>query len=79
MKSILLKIPIYIVTLMVAVERVFACPACKDSFTRTGSNGSIGDAYSWSILFMLGVPVTIIATAIVVVARRLRQHPNTIS
>ncbi|HLP29409.1 MAG TPA: hypothetical protein VK147_12270 [Candidatus Didemnitutus sp.] len=65
-----------IALLVVTVENTLACPACKDSFTKAGANGSVGDAYSWSILFMLGVPLTIVTVATVVVARRLRQHPN---
>lgn len=64
------------VLILVAVDNIIACPACKDSFTSGGANGSVGEAYSWSILFMLGVPLTIITVATIVVARRLRQYPN---
>lgn len=63
---------------MVVVEKTLACPACKDSFTSAGSNGSVGDAYSISILFMLGVPITIVCVATIIVAKQLRKHPNSI-
>ncbi|MFN4985672.1 MAG: hypothetical protein ACK5BQ_03380 [Ignavibacteria bacterium] len=53
-----------------------ACPACKDSFGANGANASVGDAYSWSVLFMLSVPLTILTVAIVLVARKIRQNPN---
>jgi hypothetical protein len=68
-----------VVTLVVHVDNCFACPACKDSFTSAGSNGSTGDAYSWSILFMLGVPLTIVVVASIFIARRVRQHPNSLT
>jgi len=64
---------------MVIVENIVACPACKDSFTNTGSYGSVGDAYSLSILFMLGVPLSIVTVATIVIAKRLRQFPNNIN
>ena len=64
--------------ILVTVDNTIACPACKDSFSNAGANGSVGEAYSWSILFMLGVPLTIITVATIVVARRLRQYPNSI-
>ncbi len=64
---------------VVHVDKCFACPACKDSFTSAGSNASTGDAYSWSILFMLGVPITIVVTASIFIARRVRQHPNSLT
>lgn len=67
------------VAIVVGVDNCFACPACKDSFTSAGSNGSTGDAYSWSILFMLGVPLTIVIVASIFITRRLRQHPNTLT
>lgn len=54
---------------------VLACPGCKDGFA-SGPNSSIGEAYSWSILFMLGVPATIITVFTIVLVRRLKQNPN---
>ncbi len=68
-----------IITFLVHVEKSLACPACKDSFTSAGGNASIGDAYSWSILFMLGVPLTIVTAASIFIVRRVRQHSNSLS
>ena len=38
---------------------VMACPNCKDSFTN-GPEAAIGESYSWSILFMLGMFMSVI-------------------
>lgn len=57
-------------------QQLMACPACKDSFTASGQNASVGDAYSWSIMFMLGVPMTILTVFTVVITRKIRQNPN---
>jgi hypothetical protein len=78
MTSIAARIVLAIGALVVLIENAAACPECKDSFSG-GQNASVGEAYSWSILFMLGVTITIISVAIVVIARRLRQHPNSLS
>ncbi len=78
MTSALARMVLVVGALVVAAENVAACPACKDSFSG-GQNASIGEAYSWSILFMLGVPITIVTIGAVVIARRLRQHPNSIT
>jgi len=68
-----------VLVLFMAAADVLACPACKDSFTKHGSNASVGDAYSLSVIVMLSVPITILTIAIVTIARRLRQHPNTVA
>lgn len=78
MKRFFAVVATALVLIHVAVDNIIACPACKDSFTNGGANGSVGEAYSWSILFMLGVPLIIITVATIVVARRLRQYPNSI-
>ncbi|MDZ4744537.1 MAG: hypothetical protein SGJ05_00895 [bacterium] len=54
---------------------MMACPGCKDGFA-SGANGSIGEAYSWSILFMLGVPAAIVTGFTVFIVRRLKQNSN---
>lgn len=50
----------------------FACPNCKDGFGSGTGNASIGDAYSMSVLFMLGVPLTLLTVFTIVIARRLK-------
>lgn len=79
MNRVTRSITVAILLLLVHVDNCFACPACKDSFTSAGGNASTGDAYSWSILFMLGVPLTIVVVASVFIARRVRQHPNSLT
>lgn len=61
---------------VVASEVLNACPACKDSFGANGANKAVGDAYSYSIMFMLGVPITILTVFIVIIAKKIRQNPN---
>lgn len=68
-----------IMLLLAAVLDVMACPACKDSFTKNSHNATLGEAYSLSVIVMLAVPLTILTVGIIAVARRLRQHPNTIA
>jgi hypothetical protein len=64
------------VLVLLAVQSLEACPACKDGFGSNGANASVGDAYSWSILFMLGVPITILTVFTVMLTRKIRQNPN---
>lgn len=64
------------VCLFLASEVLNACPACKDSFGANGANKAVGDAYSYSILFMLGVPITILTVFIVIITKKIRQNPN---
>ncbi len=63
---------------LLAVQEMLACPACKDSYTKNSHNATVGEAYSLSVIVMLAVPLTILTVGIIAVARRLRQHPNTI-
>lgn len=74
-----MRIGTIIVLLLGAVLDVMACPACKDSFTKNSHNATVGEAYSLSVIVMLAVPLTILTVGIIAVARRLRQHPNTIA
>ena len=67
-----------IMVMLLAMQDVIACPACKDSYTKNSHNATVGEAYSLSVIVMLAVPMTILTVGIIAVARRLRQHPNTI-
>jgi hypothetical protein len=62
-----------LVMLVMAVQAAMACPACKDSFTKNSANASVGELYSWSVLFMLAVPLTLVVGFGVVIAKRLRN------
>jgi len=66
------RVLISLFVLMCTAVTVFACPNCKDGFGSGTGNASIGDAYSMSVLFMLGVPLTLLTVFTIVIARRLR-------
>jgi uncharacterized membrane protein YhaH (DUF805 family) len=62
------------VALLVGVQNfLVACPSCSDNFTKGSANASIGDSYSWSVLFMLFVPLTIVTVFTILVKKRLRD------
>ncbi|MEX2288053.1 MAG: hypothetical protein WD648_13245, partial [Planctomycetaceae bacterium] len=42
-----------------AASSAFACPMCKEAVEETGT--ALPRAYMYSILFMLGVPATVLA------------------
>lgn len=60
------------VMFLLAAMRVLACPSCSDNFTKGGANAGVGESYSWSVLFLLGVPLTIVAVFAFMVVRRMR-------
>ncbi|HRK59769.1 MAG TPA: hypothetical protein PLI74_09010 [Candidatus Kapabacteria bacterium] len=51
---------------------VTACPNCKDSFTN-GPEAAIGESYSWSILFMLGMFMSVIGGFSLLVWTNIRK------
>lgn len=57
---------------LLASSHAMACPACKDSYVKGSQNASVGESYSWSVLFMLAVPMTILTVFTVVIARRIK-------
>jgi hypothetical protein len=42
-------------------QQVLACPNCKDAYTPGSAGASVGESYSWSVLFMLIMPIATIA------------------
>lgn len=48
-----------LVLLVLTVMVTSACPNCKDAFT-SGPEATVGESYSWSILFMLGMFFSVI-------------------
>ena len=64
---------VIISTFMLAAVRVLACPSCSDNFTANGPNAGIGESYSWSVLFLLGVPLSIVGVFTFFIIRRLRD------
>jgi uncharacterized membrane protein len=57
-----------------SAHAVLACPSCSDNFTKGSANASIGEAYSWSVLFMLAVPLFIVTMFVVMMWRKHRAH-----
>ena len=43
------------------VQQAIACPNCKDAYTPGSAGASVGESYSWSVLFMLLMPMATIA------------------
>ena len=66
-------ISIVIATFMLAAVRVLACHSCSDNFTKSGPNAGLGESYSWSVLFLLGVPITIVGLFVIFLIRRMRS------
>lgn len=62
MKSIVLSI-LVTCTLVVATTTTNACPACKGGYAAGSKQAAVGEAYSISILFMLGLPITVVSVA----------------
>ncbi len=40
---------------LLAASVVSACPSCKDAYTPGSSDSAIGESYSYSVLFFLGM------------------------
>lgn len=61
-------------TLLIVVgSTMTACPACKDGYTAGTKQAAIGEAYSISVLFMLGMPLTILTVAGVAYVRHMKK------
>lgn len=43
------------------IQQAIACPNCKDAYTPGSAGASVGESYSWSVLFMLVVPIATLA------------------
>jgi hypothetical protein len=50
-----------------------ACPACKEGYEAGSKQAAIGESYSISVLFMLGMPITILTVAGVAYARHMKR------
>lgn len=62
------------VVAIATAQRVVACPSCSDNFTKGSANAALGEAYSWSVLFMLAVPISIVTAFGVAMWRKQRSH-----
>lgn len=43
------------------LQQAVACPNCKDAYIPGSAGASVGESYSWSVLFMLVVPIATVA------------------
>lgn len=68
----LLWIVVVLVLLLTAPD-LLACPSCKEGFRPGTTEALAGEGYSWSVLFMLAVPMAIVSTFTVVLVRRLKK------
>ncbi len=59
------------------VQQVIACPNCKDAYTPGSAGASVGESYSWSVLFMLLMPVAAIAMVSLRIVYASKKNRNT--
>lgn len=62
-----------VILLLCVVPESIACPSCKEGFRPGTTEALAGEGYSWSVLFMLAVPMAIVSTFTVVLVRRLKK------
>lgn len=67
-------IALIVVVVAMSSQTLLACPSCSDNFTKGSANASLGEAYSWSVLFMLAVPLFIVTTFVLMMWKRHRVH-----
>lgn len=68
-----LTVLIVIVLLLASGHDSVACPSCKEGYRPGTTEALAGEGYSWSVLFMLAVPMAIVSTFTVVLVRRLKK------
>ena len=73
------QIKSYVIPILIAIFVCFtgtltACPNCKEGFDAATQQASIGEAYSYSIYMLIGLPIAIIAVVAVKIIRRVREH-----
>ena len=52
---------------------VSACPNCKEAISSQGNGESLKTGYFWSILFMIGMPFSLLGTGTLMVARAVKR------
>jgi hypothetical protein len=68
-------IPVLMLTLLLGpAGPAFSCPNCKEAVSAQPSEvAGMASGYNWSVLFMLGVPFTMLGTGTLVVVRAARR------
>ncbi|MFM7156216.1 MAG: hypothetical protein ACKN9Y_02120 [Bacteroidota bacterium] len=62
---------------MTMAGQLLACPNCKDAYTPGSTGASIGESYSWSVLFMLLMPLATVAVITLRIAYSAKKNRNT--
>jgi hypothetical protein len=58
------------------IAQVMACPNCKDAYTPGSTGASIGESYSWSVLFMLLMPIATVTVITLRIAYSVKKNRN---
>jgi heme/copper-type cytochrome/quinol oxidase subunit 2 len=74
MKKAALLILTFVITM---ASQILACPNCKDAYTPGSTGASIGESYSWSVLFMLLMPIATVAFITFRIAYSVKKNRNT--
>lgn len=53
---------------------LYACPECKEVYAAGTKEAAIGESYSWSVLFMLGMFFTMLIGGAFFMKRQIQKH-----
>ncbi|MES2310196.1 MAG: hypothetical protein V4507_15185 [Verrucomicrobiota bacterium] len=71
---------IYLVCFLVIVQGVYllGCPACRDASTQSanGDMAAIQTGFSWSVLFLMAMPMSLISAFVVWVIKLEKERNN---
>jgi len=73
MRTSIIRLFVVLVMLAGLAGQVQACPSCKEGFKAGTTEAAAGEAFSISVLFMLGVPMLIVGGFAVVLVRKMKQ------
>ncbi len=61
-----------------ALSPLQACPGCKDpaTITATADIKTIQNSFSWSVLFLIAVPMTLVGAFTAMVVQIEKKRPN---
>ena len=74
MKKVILLILLFAFTI---IGQAIACPNCKDAYTPGSAGASVGESYSWSVLFMLIMPIATVALISMRIVYAAKKNRNT--
>lgn len=59
--------------LVAASQEAFSCPNCKEAISAQGDAEALKTGYSWSILIMLGMPMTMVSAGVFLFVRAAKK------